>query len=433
MIRLLAWSLPLLLLLALPARADDELAERFARYRSREHALGLRALELRRGQEQLIKAKQALHAYRGGLADPRRLSDEERERIDALEADYLSAREAYGQLLQGEAGEAYRRLKGAVEGELKALARALGEALAAQDDLRLRRMRAHLLVDKGRFDLAERDLEPVLAGAPQDGVALTLRGRCREATGRTEAALDDYRAALAAQPSDERRLRAAVACYWLNRFVEARELRDAVADPSKLPAQLQLDHGWYLARPKLVEAEKRWQRELTLRHQDEQQGGLPRVRLQTTRGEVVLELFARQAPKTAATFLELVRQGFYDQLAWHRVQPLRLAVTGKPTQPVQGDAAGPGFATPPELGEQSRHHFRGSVGWLPRGPRGRGGSQLYLLLRPDPELDGRSLVIGRIVSGVEHAAQLKEGDLVQKAEVVREPGFELPAPQKDPL
>ena len=109
MIRLLAWSLPLLLLLALPARADDELAERFARYRSREHALGLRALELRRGQEQLIKAKQALHAYRGGLADPRRLSDEERERIDALEADYLSAREAYGQLLQGEAGQDYRR------------------------------------------------------------------------------------------------------------------------------------------------------------------------------------------------------------------------------------------------------------------------------------------------------------------------------------
>jgi len=432
-IRLFAWSLPLFLLLALPVWAGDELPERFARYRAREHELGLRALELRRGQEHLIQAKQALHAYRRGLANPRQLSDEERKAIDALESKYLAARDAYGQLLQGEAGQAYRRLKGAVDSELKALARALGEALAGEDDPRLRRMRAQLLVDKGRFDLAERDLEPALQADPQDAVALTLRGRCREATGRTEAALDDYRAALAAQPSDERRLRTAVACYWLNRFVEARKLRDAVGDLSKLPAQLQLDHGWYLARPKLSEAEKRWQRELTLRHQDEQQGGLPQVRFQTTRGEVVLELYARQAPKTVATFLDLVRQGFYDQLAWHRVQPLRLAVTGKPTKPIRGDAAGPGFATPSELGEASRHHFRGSVGWLPRGPRGRGGSQLYLLLRPDPELDGRSLVIGRIVSGVEHVAQLKEGDLVQKAEVVREPGLKLPAPQKDPL
>ncbi|MGE0711465.1 MAG: peptidylprolyl isomerase [Planctomycetota bacterium] len=403
-----------------PAESEAVVAlrERFATYRQQEHQLGQAALTMRRAQERFVRARAALSSWRAGK-DPNALTAAERKEVDALEAELLAARQAYGALADGEVGRTYQRLKGDVDAALKGLAHDLGLALQKSEDPLLRRMRANLLVDKGHFDMAEGDLERVLAARPQDAVALTLRGRCREARGATEHALEDYQAALKLTPSDERRLRAAVACFWLNRFVEARELRDQVKALEALPAQVQLDHAWYLAAPKLEDAEKRWQRELALRHGEVERGDLPRVTLETTRGKVVIELFEDSAPRTVAAFLHLIEQGFYDGLTWHRVQPLRLAVTGRPRQPIGRDDEGPGWATPNELGQDARQHFRGSVGWLPRGPEGRGGSQLYLSLRPDPELDGRCLVIGRVVEGIEHVAALRQGDLVDKAKVLR--------------
>jgi cyclophilin family peptidyl-prolyl cis-trans isomerase len=403
---------------AVSAQEDTSLPARFELYRKHEHELGALALEMRRGQERLLQARRALRAFRqgkrvDGLTKPQRVE------LDRLEANLLEARGGLSRLLDGKVGKSYRRAKGEVEAELKRLAQDLGRALAKGGSPLLRRMRASLLVDKGRFELALRDLKQVLVANPKDALGLTLRGRCREATGQTEKALADYSTALGLEPTDERRLRAAVALFWLNRFVEARKLRDAVSELGPLPAQLQLDYAWHLAAPKLENVEKRWQRELVLRAEDAKRGDLPRIELKTTHGRIVIELYEDQVPNTVAALLTLVKQGFYDKLAWHRVQPLRLAVTGKPRAPVKGDAAGPGFATPSEIGRAPRHHFRGSVGWLSRGPRKRGGSQLYLMFRPDAELDGECAVIGRIVEGIERAAALRQGDLVESAKILR--------------
>lgn len=397
--------------------AKEALQERFRAYLAKQDLLGQVALELRAAQERYMGARQTLHRFR--LERTPEELQQAGPQIDALEAELLASRQAYEAKLKGELGSRYRGLKAELDSLLRGLAAGLGARLRGEDDPDLRRMRAALFVDKGRFELALRDLARVLEADPADPVALTLRGRCQEAQGQTEAALADYRRALELAPSDERRARAGVAAFWLNQFSLARELRDALEKPQALPAQLQLDLRWHLASPALESAQARWKREEGLRAADASRGDLPRVELVTSRGSVVLELFEDQAPNTVQNFVELVEKGFYEGLPWHRVQPLRLAASGLPREP-GADPAGPGYAIEGEARlEGARDHFRGSVGCLIRGPDRRGGSQFYVLLRPDADLDRQCTVFGRVLSGLEVVSRLEEGDLIKSAKVTR--------------
>lgn len=418
------WACALVLALGALANAGggaegvEAIQARYAEYRKKQRASGALALELRAAQRRYVEARATLHRFRAGKS-PGELS-KLGPQIDALEAELIEARKSYEEQAQGELGRRYRQTKAELDATLRSLAAGVGKLLREQDDPQLRRLRAALFVDKGHFSLAERDLRAVLKASPKDPVALTLRGQCREAEGATPAALEDYRAALALEPTDERRIRAAVAAYWLNEFAAAQELRDQVQALSTLPAQLQIDHDWYLKKPLLEDAQKRWARELELRAADAKRGDLPRVELVTSRGKVTLELFEDQAPNTVANFIELVEAGFYTGLPWHRVQPLRLAVTGRPKEPSAQDPQGPGYSIEGEARlPDARRHFRGSVGCLIRGARRRGGSQFYLLLRPDSDLDGQCTVFGRVLSGMEVVAQLKQDDLLESAKVLR--------------
>ncbi|MBL4846384.1 MAG: peptidylprolyl isomerase [Planctomycetes bacterium] len=398
-------------------KAAEALLARFAEYQEQQRTSGALALELRAAQERYLEARATLRGFRAGKSKAKLKAA--RVQIDALEAELVASRRAYEDQARGDLGRRYRARKAELDSTLRSLAAGVGKLLRAQDDLRLRRVRAALFVDKGHFSLAERDLAKVLAKNADDAVALTLRGRCREAKGLTGEALADYRRTLELEPSDERRLRGAVAAFWMNEFTLARQLRDEVKSLTGQTAQLQVDYGWYLKKPLLEEAEKRWKREQAFRAADEKRGDLPRIELKTTRGVIVLELFEDQAPNTVANFVELVEGGFYDGLPWHRVQPLRLAASGKPKEGKK-DPAGPGYSIEGEarLGH-ARHHFRGSVGCLIRGPGRRGGSQFYLLLRPDSDLDGQCTVFGRIVEGVAVLARLGQDDLLERARVTR--------------
>jgi hypothetical protein len=64
---------------------------------------------------------------------------------------------------------------------------------------------------------------------------------------------------------------------------------------------------------------KFWERESTLRQQEAQADDLPRVKLATTKGDIVLELFENEAPQTVGNFVSLVEKGFYDGVTFHRV------------------------------------------------------------------------------------------------------------------
>ena len=130
----------------------------------------------------------------------------------------------------------------------------------------------------------------------------------------------------------------------------------------------------------------------------------PRVRCVTDRGDFVIALDGQVAPNTCATFLALVREGFYEGLDYHRVVPDFVIQGGDPAGTGWG---GPGFAI---RSEWSRLPYaRGTVGIAHSG-KDTGGSQFFVALSPQPHLNGRYTVFGKVVAGMEVAESVQQGD-----------------------
>jgi len=139
----------------------------------------------------------------------------------------------------------------------------------------------------------------------------------------------------------------------------------------------------------------------------------PRVTFRTSRGPVVLELRPDEAPTTVARFLELVSDGFYDGLTFHRVVPAFVVQGGDP----RGDGyGGPGWA---QRCEDNRLRYdRGTVGMALAG-RDTGGSQLFITHGSQPHLEGRYTAFGQVVEGMGHVDALQAGDRIDEATVAQ--------------
>jgi cyclophilin family peptidyl-prolyl cis-trans isomerase len=132
---------------------------------------------------------------------------------------------------------------------------------------------------------------------------------------------------------------------------------------------------------------------------------LPLVQLQTSEGEIVLELFEDEAPETVANFISLVESGFYKDLKFHRVLPHFMVQGGCP----KGDGTGsPGYNIYCEVDKPgARKHFRGSLSMAKTAARDTGGSQFFMCMRPTPQLDGVHTVFGRVIRGLEVLAKIE--------------------------
>lgn len=138
----------------------------------------------------------------------------------------------------------------------------------------------------------------------------------------------------------------------------------------------------------------------------------PRVRLDTDRGAVVLELRPDVAPITVGRFLGLVNRGFYDGLPFHRVVPGFVVQGGDP----RGDGyGGPGYWMRCETSEL--RYERGTIGMALAG-RDTGGSQLFVTYGRQPHLEGRYPIFGAVVEGMEHVDALQAGDRIRHADFV---------------
>lgn len=131
------------------------------------------------------------------------------------------------------------------------------------------------------------------------------------------------------------------------------------------------------------------------------------IEFETARGSFRVELDCVAAPITCSSFLQLVRQGFYDGLAFHRVVPDYVVQTGDP----RGDGwGGPGFDLRAEV---TRLRFeRGVLGMADSG-LDTAGSQIFLTLAPLPHLDGRYTAFGRTVTGIEILDEIERGDRIR--------------------
>ena len=219
---------------------------------------------------------------------------------------------------------------------------------------------------------------------------------------------------------------AGCANFAVHNFERAKEIlkkceEDGVLDSRNLKSAMYLGY--------VDEYIKLWKAEQAVREREAKLEGdkaLPRVELDTNQGKVVLELFENEAPNTVANFISLVESGYYDATTFHRVIRGFMAqggdVNSKDEDPTNDGFGGPGYKIKCECQDEgARMHFRGSISMAHSG-KDTGGSQFFLTHLPTPHLNpdaNAHTVFGRIIEGQSIVEDLKKGDKIQKAKVLR--------------
>lgn len=131
--------------------------------------------------------------------------------------------------------------------------------------------------------------------------------------------------------------------------------------------------------------------------------------LHTDKGDITIELFAKQAPITVNNFVFLARQHYYDGVTFHRVIPGFMAQTGDPTGTGGG---GPGYTIPDEPGGLALKHDVGIVSMAKTARPNTGGSQFFIVYSrtKSSHLDGIHAVFGKVVSGMDVVQAIRERD-----------------------
>jgi len=119
--------------------------------------------------------------------------------------------------------------------------------------------------------------------------------------------------------------------------------------------------------------------------------------MRTEKGDILLELFAAQAPRTVNNFVFLAKEGSYDGIIFHRVISNFMAQGGDPTGSGSG---GPGYRFADEFHPALRHDRPGILSMANAGPN-TNGSQFFITHVPTPHLDNRHSVFGQVVAGMD--------------------------------
>jgi peptidyl-prolyl cis-trans isomerase B (cyclophilin B) len=139
------------------------------------------------------------------------------------------------------------------------------------------------------------------------------------------------------------------------------------------------------------------------------------ARMQTEKGDITLELAAKDAPKTVNNFVYLASVGYYDGLNFHRV------ITDPPFMiqggcPLGTGTGGPGYQFEDEFSPSWRHNGPGMLSMANAGPR-TNGSQFFITLAAQPHLDNRHSVFGKVTSGMDAVRAIRQGDKILKVEI----------------
>jgi len=133
--------------------------------------------------------------------------------------------------------------------------------------------------------------------------------------------------------------------------------------------------------------------------------------IKTDKGDIQLDLFAADTPKTVNNFVFLARDGFYNGLTFHRVINNFMAQGGDPNGDGRG---GPGYRFEDETrGNSKQKHETGSLSMANAGPN-TNGSQFFICHGPQPHLDGKHTVFGKVTSGQNVVNSLKNGDVMNE-------------------
>jgi peptidyl-prolyl cis-trans isomerase B (cyclophilin B) len=135
--------------------------------------------------------------------------------------------------------------------------------------------------------------------------------------------------------------------------------------------------------------------------------------IKTNRGDIVLKLYASQAPRTVNNFVCLAQDGYYDGVTFHRVIKDFMIQGGDPTGTGRG---GPGYTFKDEFDPKLKHDKPGVLSMANAGPN-TNGSQFFITHLPTPHLDGKHSVFGQVTQGQDVVNKIEQGDFINAIEI----------------
>ncbi|MBU1878659.1 MAG: peptidylprolyl isomerase [Chloroflexi bacterium] len=126
-----------------------------------------------------------------------------------------------------------------------------------------------------------------------------------------------------------------------------------------------------------------------------------------------LELYPQHAPQTVNNFVFLAGEGFYDGTMFHRVIPNFMIQGGDPTGTGRG---GPGYRFADEVRNNPLKHETGVISMANAGPN-TNGSQFFITHAPQPHLNGKHTVFGKVVKGQSVVDAIRQGDVITRVTI----------------
>ena len=130
--------------------------------------------------------------------------------------------------------------------------------------------------------------------------------------------------------------------------------------------------------------------------------------IKTNKGDIQIELYVEEVPKTVANFEKLSGDGFYNGLKFHRVIADFMIQTGCPDGIGTGDA---GYKFDDEFHADLSHNSEGILSMANAGPN-TNGSQFFITHGPTPHLDGMHSVFGKVIDGMDVVNTIEQGDVM---------------------
>lgn len=138
------------------------------------------------------------------------------------------------------------------------------------------------------------------------------------------------------------------------------------------------------------------------------------VSMNTSKGIMTIELYPEHAPKTVNNFVFLAKEGFYDGVTFHRVINDFVIQGGDPTGTGRG---GPGYKFEDELKNNPLKHERGAISMANSGPN-TNGSQFFITHSPQPHLNGKHTVFGKVIGGLDVVDEIEQGDQMVQVTII---------------
>jgi cyclophilin family peptidyl-prolyl cis-trans isomerase len=143
---------------------------------------------------------------------------------------------------------------------------------------------------------------------------------------------------------------------------------------------------------------------------------LPMMVIETDKGTIEIQLFQSEAPKSVDHILALVTKSFYRSQRFHRVETSVVQFGDPQSRDMTKQASwGTGSSYNPigviELSK--RKNVRGMVGLAHSGNAKLADSQLYILKRANPSLDGQHVIVGQVVTGMAVVDKLERADILK--------------------